>query len=357
MSINKAVFYVTVACLLTILSMTLIARKMQNTPVFARPGRVQVVVEGYYGLIEQITYGNLTGAMVRKWFPFLATVFLFIWFSNMLGYLPLPTNTEHKVDILGLEVPSLALYAATANISVPLVLTFIVVGSYHYEGIKAKGPVKYLKGWVPAGVEGPAVFPIFLIEVISHFVRIVSLSVRLFANILAGHLLILFMGGGLVVLLNLAIFGSVILGLADRHDGRRVLHLRGGPGGHPPGVHLHHPRSHLPRRRRRRRALRSTSTVDLHLISEIAQAGVTSEVAQEYGRKAGKAIALGIGAGLGTIGPGIGVGYIFGKVIESVTRQPEMKDEITSIQWLGFALTEAIVFYAFIFGLIAFFLG
>ena len=97
--------------------------------------------------------------------------------------------------------------------------------------------------------------------------------------------------------------------------------------------------------------------MDLHLISEIAQSGVTSDVAQEYGRKAGEAIALGIGAGLGTIGPGIGVGYIFGKVIESVTRQPEMKDEITSIQWLGFALTEAIVFYAFIFGLIAFFLG
>ncbi len=70
-----------------------------------------------------------------------------------------------------------------------------------------------------------------------------------------------------------------------------------------------------------------------------------------------KAIALGVGAGLGTIGPGVGVGYIFGKVIEAITRQPEMRDEITSIQWLGFALTEAIVFYAFIFGLIAFFLG
>ena len=110
-------------------------------------------------------------------------------------------------------MPSLALYAATANLSVPLILTFIVVGSYHYEGIKAKGLIKYLKGWVPAGVEGPAVVPIFFIEVISHFVRIVSLSVRLFANILAGHLLILFMGGGLVVLLNLAVFGSVILGL------------------------------------------------------------------------------------------------------------------------------------------------
>ncbi|HEY5143103.1 MAG TPA: ATP synthase F0 subunit C [Solirubrobacteraceae bacterium] len=98
--------------------------------------------------------------------------------------------------------------------------------------------------------------------------------------------------------------------------------------------------------------------MDLHIINElVAQSGVTSQVAQEYGRKGMKAIALGIGAGLGTIGPGIGVGYIFGKVIESVTRQPEMKDEITSIQWLGFALTEAIVFYAFIFGLIAFFLG
>jgi F-type H+-transporting ATPase subunit c len=93
--------------------------------------------------------------------------------------------------------------------------------------------------------------------------------------------------------------------------------------------------------------------VDLSVITHIAQAAQPGE----YGRKAGKAIALGIGAGLGTIGPGVGVGYIFGKVIESVTRQPEMRDEITSIQWLGFALTEAIVFYAFIFGLIAFFLG
>lgn len=73
--------------------------------------------------------------------------------------------------------------------------------------------------------------------------------------------------------------------------------------------------------------------------------------------KALRGIALGVGAGLGTIGPGIGVGYIFGKVIESVTRQPEMRQEVTSIQWLGFALTEAIVFYAFIFGLIAFFLS
>lgn len=208
LSINKAVMYVVFACVLTCVTLILVGRRMQ-----LRPGRVQVAVEGYYGLIQNITKGNLSGEMVRRWFPFLATIFLFIWFSNMLGYLPLPTNTEHKVDVFGVEVPSLALYAATANISVPLILTLVVVLSYHFEGIKAKGPVKYLKGWVPAGVEGPAVFPIFLIEAISHFVRLVSLSVRLFANILAGHLLILFMGGGLVVLLNLAVFGSAILGL------------------------------------------------------------------------------------------------------------------------------------------------
>jgi F-type H+-transporting ATPase subunit c len=92
--------------------------------------------------------------------------------------------------------------------------------------------------------------------------------------------------------------------------------------------------------------------VDPSLLTQIAPVLAQADTASD----AGKSIALGVGAGLGTIGPGIGVGYIFGKVIESVTRQPEMRGEIQSIMWLGFALTEAIVFYAFIFGLIAFFL-
>ncbi|HVP03991.1 MAG TPA: F0F1 ATP synthase subunit A [Solirubrobacteraceae bacterium] len=210
LSVNKAVFYVVVASILTCATMIWAARNMN---ALGRPGYFQTIIEGYYGLIQGITKGNLDGKMLRRWFPFLGAIFLFIWFSNMLGYLPLPTNTQEKVNIFGLHVPSLALYAATANLSVPLVLTFCVVLSYHYEGIRAKGFVPYLKGWVPPGVEGAAVAPIFVIEVISHFVRIVSLSVRLFANILAGHLLILFMGGGLVVLLNLGIFGSAVLGL------------------------------------------------------------------------------------------------------------------------------------------------
>ena len=93
--------------------------------------------------------------------------------------------------------------------------------------------------------------------------------------------------------------------------------------------------------------------MDLSVINTLAATVAENEA---IGRKAGKAIALGVGAGLGTIGPGIGVGYIFGKVIESVTRQPEMRDEITSIQWLGFALTEACFFYGLVAGLIAFFL-
>ena len=71
----------------------------------------------------------------------------------MLGYLPLPTNTEHKVDIFGLEVPSLAIYAATANISIPLVLALISVVAYHLEGIRAKGFFGYLKSWLPPGLE------------------------------------------------------------------------------------------------------------------------------------------------------------------------------------------------------------
>jgi F-type H+-transporting ATPase subunit a len=209
LSINKAVFYIVVASALTCVTMVWIARRMQ-----ARPNRVQTAVEAAYSLMnDNITRGNMPAEMARKWFPFIGALFLFIWFSNMIGYLPLPTNTEHKVNVFGAEIPSLALYAATANLSVPLALTLVVWVSYHVEGIRAKGPVGYLKSWIPAGVEGAAAGPIFVIEVISHFVRLVSLSVRLFANILAGHLLILFMGGGLVVLLNLAVVGSVVLGL------------------------------------------------------------------------------------------------------------------------------------------------
>ena len=210
LSINKAVLYLFLACALTTTAMVYIAKRMR-----ARPNRVQTAVEAAYDLTyNQISRNNMSAGMAARWFPFVATLFFFIWFSNLLGYLPLPVNTQEKVDIFGVHVPAFAIYAATANLSVPLVLTLVVWFSYHLEGIRAKGFVGYLKSWIPSGVTGFARIPIFAIEVISHLVRIISLSVRLFANLLAGHLLILFMGGGLVVILGLAALGVFTLPVA-----------------------------------------------------------------------------------------------------------------------------------------------
>ncbi len=210
LSLNKAVLYLVLAAGLTIATMLYISKRMQE-----RPNRVQTAVEAAYLLMrDQITGSNMDDSMARKWFPFIGALFLFIWFSNLIGYIPLPTNTEHTFDVFGLAVPTFALYAATANISVTLALTLLVWFAYHIEGVRAQGPGTYVKSWIPAGVTGAAAGPIFAIEVISQFVRIISLSVRLFANILAGHLLILFMGGGLVVLLGVAALGVVTLPIA-----------------------------------------------------------------------------------------------------------------------------------------------
>jgi F-type H+-transporting ATPase subunit a len=210
LSFNKAVLYLLLTCILTVGTMTYIARRMQD-----KPNRTQTIVEGAYDLTHtQITRNNMPDAAAAKWFPFVATLFFFIWFSNMLGYIPLPVNDHETIDIFGLDFPAFALYAATANLSVPLVLTLTVFFIYQVEGIRRHGLVKYLKGWLPAGVTGAAAVPIFIIEVISQFVRIISLSVRLFANILAGHLLILFMGGGLAVLLGITALGWITLPMA-----------------------------------------------------------------------------------------------------------------------------------------------
>jgi F-type H+-transporting ATPase subunit a len=210
MSINKAVFYLFLAAGLTIGTMVYLARKMQQ-----RPNRVQTAVEAAYNLTyNTITRGNMDPGMAARWFPFVATLFFFIWFSNLIGYLPLPVNTHEKIDVFGLQIPALALYAATANLSIPLVLTLMVWFTYQVEGIRAKGVRGYFRSWIPSGTP-PKMRPfIFGIEVISQFVRIISLSVRLFANILAGHLLLLFMGGGLAVLLGLAALGVLTLPLA-----------------------------------------------------------------------------------------------------------------------------------------------
>jgi len=210
LSINKAVLYLFLATALTVGAMVYIARRMAD-----KPNNVQTAVEAIYDLTyRNITRGNMDEKMALKWFPFIGTLFLWILFSNMLGYIPLPTNTLEKFNVFGAHIPGFAIYAATANIAIPLTLTLIVWISYHIEGIRAKGFRKYLASWIPAGVPQAARIPLFIIEVISHFVRLISLTVRLFANILAGHLLILFMGGGLVVLLGFAALGVLTVPIA-----------------------------------------------------------------------------------------------------------------------------------------------
>jgi F-type H+-transporting ATPase subunit a len=204
---NKAVMYVIIAAILTVATMVYIARRMQ-----ARPNRVQTAVETLYtAMRDNITRGNMDDAMARKWFPFIGALFLFIWYSNLIGYIPLPTNSHETFELLGIDVPAFALYAATANVSVPLVLALVVWISFNVEGIRGKGFVGYLKSLIPSGVHGPILLLIFPLEIASNVMRLLSLTVRLFANILAGHLIILFMSGGLAVLLGMEVLGVITL--------------------------------------------------------------------------------------------------------------------------------------------------
>ena len=89
----------------------------------------------------------------------------------------------------------------------------------------------------------------------------------------------------------------------------------------------------------------------LHLVTLAATSASSLSGAGQSGLRS---VAIALGGGLGALGAGIGIGMIFSKVIESVTRQPEMRADITAIQWLGFALTEAVFFYGLVAGLLAF---
>jgi F-type H+-transporting ATPase subunit a len=207
LDINRAVLYLVIASVLTVSTMIYVASRMQ-----ARPNRVQTAVEAIFALMrDNITRGNMDDRMAAKWFPFIGALFLFIWFNNLIGYIPLPTNTHEKFDLFGAEIPAFALYAATANVSVPLVLALVVFVSYTVEGVRAKGAGGYLKSLVPSGVTGFMAAFIFVLEFLSNLMRLVSLSVRLFANILAGHLIILFMAGGLAVIMGLEVLGVVTI--------------------------------------------------------------------------------------------------------------------------------------------------
>ena len=193
LSITKGVFYLLLTTVILILLTLLVARNLK-----LNPKRLQAVVEILYDFSEsQIGRLSLPAKTYVTWFPYVATLFLFILVNNLISYLPLPVDTEHK--IFGV-IPTPTFYAATSNLSVTLALTLVTFFASHYVGIRHNGAVPYFKSWVPP-VSGAIKLLIVPLEVLSQFLRIVSLSVRLFANMLAGHLLIL-MGISLIVIIG-----------------------------------------------------------------------------------------------------------------------------------------------------------
>ncbi len=184
--INKPVVYMWMAAILSVgLTLWVVRRGLE-----LRPDGRQTTVELIYDVCQtQIAKAGLPEEGMRLWFPYVASLFVFIWMMNVIGFIPLPFGTE-RVDLFGLSVPKLQIYAATANLSVTLTLTLVTVLASHVEGIRHNGPIKYVKSWLPAGIPKAAVAPIMVIEVLSQLVRVVSLSFRLFFNLLAGHLVI-----------------------------------------------------------------------------------------------------------------------------------------------------------------------
>jgi F-type H+-transporting ATPase subunit a len=194
---NKGVLYLLITVAITIGVMSYIARRLQQ-----RPGRLQVAVEMFYGFTRGMSKENLNEDMERKYFPLIATIFVFILVTNLIGYIPLPVDSGESFNLFGASIPSFQIYAADTNVAFPLILALGVFILFTYEGVRHHGPVGYLKSLMPGGIKGPIVGLIFPIEILSNFLRLISLTVRLWANLLAGHMLIAFMGGELGVLVG-----------------------------------------------------------------------------------------------------------------------------------------------------------
>jgi F-type H+-transporting ATPase subunit a len=201
LSVNKAVAYLWLGAALTVF----LGIWLMRFGLALRPSRRQTTGESLYELIQsQIAESSLPSKGIRRWFPYVASLFLFIWVLNLVGFVPLPISNE-KFDVAGVELPTWGIYAATANLSVTLALALITFVATHVEGVRFNGPIRYFKSWVPAGAPKPLLALIVPLEVISQFMRLISLSVRLFANMLAGHMLILVMVGLIFIFGNLAL--------------------------------------------------------------------------------------------------------------------------------------------------------
>jgi F-type H+-transporting ATPase subunit a len=204
--LNKGVLYVVITGLLTIGLLLWVSRRMEK-----RPGRTQVVVEWMYDLMQRTTRDTMDEDMTRKWFPLVFTIFVFILITNLIGYIPLPINSAQTFRVAGVSVPSFQIYAADTNVAIPLLLALGVFITFNTVGIKAQGFRGYIKSLIPSGVGGAMLIFIYPLEIVSVFLRLLSLTIRLWANLLAGHLLIEFMAGDLAVLLGLQLLGWITL--------------------------------------------------------------------------------------------------------------------------------------------------
>lgn len=197
---NKGVLYVILAAVITLWILLYVARRLKQ-----RPGRLQVAVEAFYDLTSSMTSGSLHDQKLqRKYFPLVATLFIFIMVSNLIGYIPLPVDSLEKFTLFGAHLPSFQIYAADTNVAFPLVLSLMVFGLFSWERLKYHhfNPIATVGSLMPSGITGPIKPLIFVIEILSYFLRLISLTVRLWANLLAGHMLIAFMGGELGVLVG-----------------------------------------------------------------------------------------------------------------------------------------------------------
>ncbi|MHB1244505.1 MAG: F0F1 ATP synthase subunit A [Gaiellaceae bacterium] len=207
LSINRAVVYLLLGAAVTmVLGIALMRIKVGSKN---EPGRRQAVGEMVYEVAQtQVAEQGLPHKAIGRWFPYVATLLLFIWVANMISFIPLPLSNE-RFELLGFELPTFALYAATSSISVTLALALMTFVFTHYEGIRNNGPVRYFKSWIPDVPK--AMYPLIVpLEILGQFMRLVSLSVRLYANMLAGHMLILTFIGLIFVLGNLYIAPFVV---------------------------------------------------------------------------------------------------------------------------------------------------
>jgi F-type H+-transporting ATPase subunit a len=204
LSINKAVAYLMLGTILTIALGLFLMRARIGAK--NEVGRRQAVGEMIYDIAQtQVAEQGLPDKAIGRWFPYVTTLMLFIWVINMLGFIPLPlSNEKFTVPGTSLELPTLAVYAATSSISVTLALALMTWVFTHIEGIRYNGPIKYFRSWIPDVPK--AILPLIVpLEILGQFMRLISLSVRLYANMLAGHMLILTFIGLIFVLESLAV--------------------------------------------------------------------------------------------------------------------------------------------------------